>query len=102
MKYRKWLFLHGWELNRIQEQTTQEGNNIEKIAILTYEDSEEQAVNTLLSKLAKNIKQEVLPALNIVPLYSLLPIPALSSYGHRYLKPFGTWKAIAAIQALST
>ena len=40
--------------------------------------------------------------MNIMPLYSLLPIPALSSQGHRYLKPFGTWKAILAIQVLPT
>ena len=46
--------------------------------------------------------EEVNPALNTAPLYSLLPIPALSSHRHRFLKPFGTWIAIAAIQVLST
>ena len=33
-------------------------------------------------------------------LYILLPTPALSSHGHKYLKPFGTWKVKAASQAL--
>ena len=36
----------------------------------------------------------------VVPLYILLPTPALSSHGHKYLKPFGTWKVKAASQAL--
>ena len=31
-----------------------------------------------------------------------LPIPAMSSHKNRFLKPFGTWIAIAAIQVLST
>ena len=37
---------------------------------------------------------------NIKALYILLPTPALSSHGHKYLKPFGTWKVKAASQAL--
>ena len=45
-------------------------------------------------------EEVALPALNTVPLYILLPTPALSSHGHKYLKPFGTWKVKAASQAL--
>lgn len=44
----------------------------------------------------KTEKKSTLPALNTVPLYSLLPIPALYLHKHRYLKPFGTWIAIVA------
>lgn len=44
----------------------------------------------------KEGRKSTLPALNTAPLYSLLPIPALSSHGHRFLKLFGTWIAIAA------
>lgn len=47
--------------------------------------------------------QEVnLTRLEYSTLVFLLPIPALSSHGRRFLKPFGTWIAIAAIRALST
>lgn len=44
-------------------------------------------------------RKSALPVLNTTPSYFLLPIPALSSQGHRYLKLFGTWTAIAASQA---
>ena len=50
----------------------------------------------------KTGRKSTLPALNTVPSYSLLPIPALSLHKNRYLNPFGTWIVIAAIQALST
>lgn len=46
-------------------------------------------------------KRYTLPALNTAPLYFLLPIRVLYSQRHRFLKPSGTWIAIAAIQVLS-
>ena len=59
MRFREWLFPHIWELNRPQRQTIQENNNIGKTAILTYEDSEEQAVNKIFSMLAEQIELEI-------------------------------------------
>ncbi len=41
-------------------------------------------------------RKSTLPGLNTAPLYSLLPIPALSLQGHKFLKLFGTWTAIVA------
>ena len=58
-RFREWLFPHIWELNRPQRQTIQENNNIGKTAILTYEDSEEQAVNKIFSMLAEQIELEI-------------------------------------------
>ena len=101
-----------------------------KLLLLTLNEQEETAIDKIISAISDYIQiepmqittasvlsfpgleikqnqrrvfqdgEEVSPALNTVPLYILLPTPALSSHGHKYLKPFGTWKVKAASQAL--
>ena len=69
MKFSEWLFPHIWELSRIPKQNIQEGNSIGKIAILTYEDSEEQAINRIFSMLAENIKLDIFQPVSCPVLY---------------------------------
>ena len=58
-----------------------------KMLLLTLNEQEEKIIDKIIAALADHIQLEPM---------QITPASVLS------LKPFGTWKAIAAIQALST
>ena len=80
-----------------------------KLLLLTLNEQEETAIDKIISSISNYMRLEPMqptpvsvlssPGLEIrqsgrryftVPLYFLLPIPALSSQEQKYLKPFGT------------
>ena len=77
-----------------------------KILLLTLNEQEETAIDKIIAAIADCIS---LKAVQTIP----VPASGMSFSGleiiqsrqqvlQEYLKPFGTWKAILAIQALST
>ena len=93
MKGINWIDFEG-EISHIIERIDKEEENI-YLPFRKITSEKDEKINIFFSRLP-------LPGLNTTPLYSLLPIPILSSHGHKYLRLFGIWIAIAAIRALST
>lgn len=71
-----------------------------KILLLTLDEQEEKIIDKIIAALADCLPLETMQTVSASVLS--FPIPALSLQGHKYLKPFGTWRVILAIQALVT